>query len=63
MYSDKRNKIMKVAPHTLRTKVTAKEQKEHEIYLLKFQVSLGHCLSIIQNSHTQLITFLLIFYL
>lgn len=29
---------MEVAPHTLRTKVTAKEQKEHEIYLLKCKI-------------------------
>lgn len=29
---------MKVAPHTLRTKVTAKEQTEHKIYLLKCKI-------------------------
>ena len=29
---------MRLAPHTLRTKVTAKEKKEHEIYVLKCKI-------------------------
>jgi len=29
---------MKVAPFTLRTKVTAKEQTEHKIYILKCKI-------------------------